>query len=70
MGCKMTDLAPIWAFVHDDSYLNSQIAQIALRNSDEVLYCFANLSVKFQSHTGLQIDDFMDLNPIWAILLG
>ena len=34
---------------------------------EEVLYCFLGSSIKFQGHTGWNIDD---LNTIWVRLLG
>ena len=58
------------AFVGDDFNWNSRIAQIAFKNMEEVLYCFAKPFVKFQSPTRRQIGDFVDLKTIWAILLG
>ena len=39
-------------------------------NREDFLHCFSRSFVKFYGHTSREIDDFMDLNPNWARLLG
>ena len=69
----MADLAPIWAFLDENFILNSGM----ISNDTRSFYghgrsfpLFLRSSVTFQGHTSRKIDDFLDLDPIWARLLG